>query len=162
MCNRAVPQGAGSHYNFDATEMKGDDVVLCCLGRVTVAPDDQNRGIPTESTLTSPAAVGESVLHLPRAAYRAHAAALSKRIRISSWNTSPILRASASRAQRLKPTDSYNRIAGMLFASTRSRSDLIAGPISAIAALSSWRAKPFSRTLGFTYIPQIDPMCWVF
>ena len=34
MRNRAVPQGASSHYNPGFAEMKGDDDVLCCFGRV--------------------------------------------------------------------------------------------------------------------------------
>ena len=40
MCNRAVPPGASSHYYLGLAEMKGDDDVLCCFGRVTALSGD--------------------------------------------------------------------------------------------------------------------------
>ncbi|RCW77066.1 hypothetical protein C7476_1581, partial [Phyllobacterium bourgognense] len=40
MCNRAVPPGTSSHYYPGLTEMKGDDDVLCCFGRVAALSGD--------------------------------------------------------------------------------------------------------------------------
>lgn len=40
MRNRAVPRGASSHYYPGIAEMKGDDDVLCCFGRVAALSGD--------------------------------------------------------------------------------------------------------------------------